>query len=194
MAPKTKFTRETIINAAFDIAKVEGINQISVRKVAEKMGSSIAPIYVNFVEIDELKAAVIHKVHMISQQMLTTKYTEDPFLNIGIASLKFSREYPVLFKDLIMNNTMYMQDVQPQADTILQQMKQAPTLTSFTDQEMGGILFKMKVFQMGLSVMDVNGLLPAVMDEQQLIELLESTGNDLILAAQSRRNVEEQNK
>jgi len=194
MAPKTKFTRETIINAAFDIAKVEGINQITVRKVAEKMGSSIAPIYVNFVEIDELKAAVIHKVHMISQQMLTTKYTEDPFLNIGIASLKFSREYPVLFKDLIMNNTMYMQDVQPQADTILQQMKQAPTLTSFTDQEMGGILFKMKVFQMGLSVMDVNGLLPAVMDEQQLIELLESTGNDLILAAQSRRNVEEQNK
>ncbi|WP_342507949.1 TetR/AcrR family transcriptional regulator [Sporosarcina sp. FSL K6-2383] len=192
MAPKTKFTRETIINAAFDIAKIEGINQITVRKVADKMGSSIAPIYVNFTEIEELKTSVIQKIHMISQQMLMTKYTEDPFLNIGIASLKFSREYPVLFKDLIMNNTMYMKDVQPPADTILQQMKQAPTLNGFTDQEMGGILFKMKVFQMGLSVMDVNGLLPTALDEQQLIELLESTGNDLILAAQSRRNMEEQ--
>ncbi|MEK5040308.1 TetR/AcrR family transcriptional regulator [Sporosarcina sp. FSL K6-3457] len=192
MAPKTKFTKEIIINAAFDIAKVEGINQITARKVAEKMGSSIAPIYVNFTEIEELKMAVIQQIHMISQQMLMTKYTEDPFLNIGIASLKFSRDYPVLFKDLITNNTKYMTDVQPPGDTILQQMKQAPTLTSFTDEEMGSILFKMKVFQMGLSVMDVNGLLPVPFDEQQLIELLESTGNDLILAAQSRHNEEEQ--
>ena len=47
MAPKNKFTKEEIINAAFDIAKVDGLGAITVRRVAQKLNSSIAPIYVN---------------------------------------------------------------------------------------------------------------------------------------------------
>lgn len=54
MAPKKKFTKDQIIDAAFEIARVEGVNSITIRKVAEKLGGSIAPIYVNFKEIGEI--------------------------------------------------------------------------------------------------------------------------------------------
>ena len=58
MGPKVKFTREQIIDAAFEIARTEGIDSITMRKIAEKMGSSVAPIYVNFNNVDELNEAL----------------------------------------------------------------------------------------------------------------------------------------
>lgn len=187
MAPKKKFSRDMIVAAAFDIAKVDGIDHITIRRVAEKMESSIAPIYVNFTDVDELKRAVLNKIHEVSQQMLMTQYSPDPFLNIGIASLKFAKEYSVLYRELIMNNR-YLLDVQPQMGNILELMKQSTDLDGFTDEEIMGILFKMSIFQMGLSIMDVNGLLPEGFNEEKLIELMESTGNDVIAATRMRKN------
>ncbi|HBQ87290.1 MAG TPA: TetR/AcrR family transcriptional regulator, partial [Syntrophomonas sp.] len=35
MGPKIKFTREQIIDVAFEIAETEGINGITMRKIAE---------------------------------------------------------------------------------------------------------------------------------------------------------------
>lgn len=41
MPPRTKFSKEAIIDAAFEIAKTEGIDSISVRKVADQLLSLI---------------------------------------------------------------------------------------------------------------------------------------------------------
>jgi len=71
MGPKVKFTREQIIDAAFEIVQTEGIDSITMRKIAEKMGGSVAPIYVNFKNVDELKDALIEKI--ISIQILLHK-------------------------------------------------------------------------------------------------------------------------
>jgi AcrR family transcriptional regulator len=187
MPPKTKFTKEAIIDAAFDIAKTEGIDSISVRKVADKLGSSIAPIYVNFTDVEELKQAVLAKVHEIASQMIKTEYSPNPFLNIGIAGLKFAREYNVLFKDLVFNSSRYVNQVNPSSTNIMEQMKQSHTLSGFSDEELGGILFKMRVFQLGLTVMDVNGMLPENFDEETIIRMLESAGQDVITAARLRQ-------
>src|SRR5690554_5426824 len=147
MAPKKKFSEEQIIAAAFDVAKLEGLDQITIRKVAERMGSSIAPIYVNFTEVEELKRAVMRKIRDVSERMLETKYSADPFLNVGIASLKFAREYPVLFRDLVMNNHPYLKEIQSPMGNILEQMKPSPNLEGLSDDELMGVLFKMQVFQ-----------------------------------------------
>ncbi|WP_159881823.1 TetR/AcrR family transcriptional regulator [Paenibacillus puerhi] len=188
MAPKTKFTKESIVSAAFEVAREEGIDHITIRKIAAKLGSSIAPIYVNFTDVEEVKQEVLTYIQRLSQQMLMTAYSPDPFLNIGIASLKFARQYPVLFKDLVMNTNRFVKDVQQPPGSLIDQMKQAPELVGFTDEELMDIFFKMQVFQMGISVMDVNGLLPEEADEEKLIKLLESTGKDIITAARMHKN------
>ena len=101
LGPKTKFTREQIIDAAFDIAKSEGIDSITMRKIAEKMGSSVAPIYVNFKNVDELNEALIEKIISISRQLLLEENTGNPFRDIGMASLRFAMEYSVIFRDMV---------------------------------------------------------------------------------------------
>ncbi|WP_053365189.1 TetR/AcrR family transcriptional regulator [Bacillus sp. FJAT-27245] len=188
MPPKKKFSREQIIDAAFDIARDEGLDGITIRKIAQRMGSSIAPIYVNFNDVEEVKNAVLGKMHDISLKMLKTNYSDDPFLNIGIASLKFAREYSVLFKDLILNNKTRLERVQPDIGSILGRMQKSEKLMEFTQEELSGISFKMRVFQLGLSVMDVNGMLPKGMEEEDLVRILQRTGEDIIEAARLRKN------
>lgn len=67
MPLKPKFTKEQIIDSAFQIAKEEGIDKITIRKVANHLGSSSAPIYVNFKDVQELKRAVIKKNRRMEQ-------------------------------------------------------------------------------------------------------------------------------
>ncbi|WP_372631058.1 TetR/AcrR family transcriptional regulator [Cohnella sp.] len=186
MPPKAKFSKEAIVDAALAIADREGLDAITIRKIADELGSSIAPIYVNFKDVEELKDAVLIRIVDLSAEMARTPYSPDPFLNIGIASLKFAREHPALFRELAVNNHPRLRDVQTPIGDLLAQMKRKPELELFSDEELMGILFKMRVFQLGLSVMDINGALPGA-SEEALVELLRQTGDDLIAAELARK-------
>ncbi|RED84254.1 MULTISPECIES: TetR/AcrR family transcriptional regulator [Cohnella] len=186
MPPKAKFTKEAIVDAALAIADREGLDAITIRKIADELGSSIAPIYVNFKDVEELKDAVLVRIFDLSAEMARTPYSPDPFLSIGIASLKFAREHPALFRELAVNNHPRLKDVQTPVTDLLSQMKGAPKLAPFSEEELMGILFKMRIFQLGLSVMDINGSLPGV-SEETLVELLRQTGEDLIAAELARK-------
>ncbi len=184
MPPKKKFSKQQIVDAAFDIARIEGIDNITIRKVAEKLGSSIAPIYVNFKDVDELTEEVVNKIFVVSQQLLQEENSGNPFRDIGVASIRFAKHYSVLFKDLVMNQNKFIKKLeQGSISDIIELMKQDADLKSFTNEELQEILLKMKIFQTGLSIMVANELLPDKFNEEKMIEILESTANDVIAAA-----------
>jgi len=188
MPPKPKFSREQIVEAAFEIAKAEGIDSITIRKVAEKLGSSIAPIYVNFTDVNELKSDVIKKTAKISNEMIYQYDTGNPFYDIGVASVKFAKEYSVLFRDLVLKQNDYHRDFEQEVDdNIIAQMKKDPDLSGFTTEGLMDILFKMRVFHMGLSVMVANGMLPQDFTEDKMIEILKDTATDVITASRLRK-------
>lgn len=188
MAPKNKFSKDQIIEAAFDIAKIEGIDSITIRRVAEGLESSIAPIYVNFTDINELKQAVIKKIYDLGKQMIESQNTGNPFRDIGIASLRFAKEYSVLFRELMIKNNNYLISYDEEmGDVLFEQMKNDPDLNSFSDEELKTILLKMRIFQLGLSVMTANELLPESFTEEKMIELLESTATDVIFSTHHRK-------
>jgi len=184
MGPKTKFSKEQIIDAAFAIASTEGIDKITMRKIAEKMGSSVAPIYVNFKNTDELMEALIEKIISISQQLIIEESQGDPFRDMGRASLRFAMEYSVLFRDLVLKNNHYMQEYdEKMMPELIKEMQKDPELQGFTVDELKTILLKMKVFQLGLSIMAANGLLPKEYTLQDIMDILSSTANDVIQSA-----------
>lgn len=190
MPPKKKFSRQQIIDKAFEVARIEGIEGLTARKVADELGSSVAPIYVSFNDIQELKKAVADKVFKISREMSKKEVTGDRFLDIGIASLRFAREYNVLFQELVMRKNNYMKGYKQElGNDIIQEISGDSELIDFTDEELMMIFLKMRVFQLGLSVMVANDLLPEEFDEEAQIELLASMGSDVITA--TRLNKEE---
>lgn len=183
MGPKVKFTKEQIIDAAFEIAKVEGLDSITLRKVAEKLGSSVAPIYVNFKDVNELMKALINRVIRISQQLLDEESTGNKFYDIGKASLRFAREYSVLFRDMVMKSNDYLKAYdEKELPVLIEETKKDPELKGFTENELKMILLKMRIFQIGLSVMVANGLLPKEYEDQDLLDILSSTAGDVILS------------
>lgn len=188
MGPKVKFTKEQIIDAAFEIAQTEGIDSITMRKIAEKMGSSVAPIYVNFKNVDELNEALIEKIIGISRQLLMEEDTGNPFSDVGNASIRFAMEYSVIFRDLVAKGNKYMQGYDEKMMPVLvEEMQKDPELKGFTVDELKTILLKMRIFQLGLSIMTANSLLPKEYKKQDVLDILSSTADDVIMSAKLRK-------
>lgn len=188
MPPKKKFSKQQIIDAAFEIAKSEGIEKITIRKVATRLGSSIAPIYVNFNDVNELIGVVVQKVFDVSQRLLIEQNSGNRFRDIGVASIRFAKGYPHLFRDLVMNSNDYMKGYDKgMGDELIMHMKKDPTLEGFTEDELKDILMKMKIFQTGLTVMVANRLFTDDINEEKMVEILDSAADDVIAAIRLRK-------
>lgn len=188
MAPKTKFTKQDIVLAAFDIAKTDGIESITIRKVAERLGSSIAPIYVNFNDVQELLQQVVERAFHVARGMIMEQQSGQPFRDIGMASLRFAKEYPVLYRDLMMKDNPHMKNTPEQLDEVIGLMRQDPELGGFSDQELQSILLSMQVFQTGLCVMVANDLFTKNVDGEQMMNMMDEAAEAFIRAAHARKH------
>lgn len=187
MAPKPKFTKQDIILAAFNIARAEGLDSVSIRKVADRLGCSIAPIYVNFADAEELMQRVVEHALHAAKQMITEQRTGQPFRDIGMASLRFAREFPLLYRDLIMKNNPHMKHNEEQLNDLVGLMKEDPDLAGFSIEELRGLLIKMQTFQTGLSVMVANDLFTTSLNEEQVMAMMNEAAEDFIRAARLRQ-------
>ncbi len=57
MPKNTFFTRDMLLDAAFEIFREEGLEAVSVRRIAAVTGSSTAPIYSCFANVEEMREA-----------------------------------------------------------------------------------------------------------------------------------------
>ena len=187
MPPKSKVSKEKIIEAAFEIAKKNGFSKVTARNVAKHLGCSVAPIYVNFETIDDLISAVVKRVFALSNELLAKQSGENMFENIGKASLEFARDYPILFRELVIEPNQYMKSYEEFEETMLQAMSEDKEISSLTFEERRKLLFKMRVFQLGLSVMVANGHIPSYLDEKAVEKLLMETGEELLQIQKSKK-------
>ena len=182
MPPKAKFSRQEIVDAAFGIAASEGFHGITARSVATRLGCSVAPIYVNFTAIEELVAAVIERVQALSGELLAREPGADLFENIGKASLAFAREYPVLFRELVLKPNPYLQSFEAVHEAMLDALAADRAMGTLSFEERRRLFLKMQIFQTGLQVMIANGLTPSWLDRAEAEELLLETGEELLAA------------
>ena len=70
MPPKPKFSREDIINAAFDIVQKSGADAMTAREVGKYLGTSSTPIFTAFNDMSELRAAVCDKARKVFDEYM----------------------------------------------------------------------------------------------------------------------------
>ena len=102
MPPKAKITREMIIDAAFEIARETGAENINARTVAERLKCSTQPVMYHFATIEALKRAVYAKADLFHTEYLMNikKPQEGVMLGIGLNYICFAIEEPYLFRFL----------------------------------------------------------------------------------------------
>lgn len=183
MPPTTRYDRNAIIEAAFDIARESGLSAVSTRSVAKRLGCSVAPIYQNFATIDELVAAVVERVFAMSDELMSAQ-EGSPFERMGKASLTFARTYPALFREMALEPNPFMASYDQVEGVMLGFMADDPELAHWSDAERRRLFLKMRVFQLGLSAMVANGHVPSWMDEKAIEGLLLETAEEIALGLQ----------
>lgn len=187
MPPKTQFEKETILDAAFEIACEEGFEAITARSVAGRLGCSVAPIYVNFAAIQDLTRAVVERVFRLSQEYLDRQEGPNAFENIGLAGLAFARDYPVLVRELATKPNPWLRDYEAQDDAMIEMMGRDPELTGWSVEERRQLFLQMRAFQLGLTLLVANNQVPSWFGMADLEQLVMQTGGALVRAGNIHR-------
>ena len=64
MPPKTKVTKDMVVNAAVEVIRKYGYGQVNARTVAEELRCSTQPVMYHFATIDSLKRAAWRRSSM----------------------------------------------------------------------------------------------------------------------------------
>lgn len=102
MPPKAKITKDMILDAAMEIAREEGAENINARTVSKKLNCSTQPVMYHFATIEELKKAVYVKVDCYHTEYLMNmeRQQKGVMLGIGLNYIRFAIEEPNLFRFL----------------------------------------------------------------------------------------------
>lgn len=106
MPPIVRFSREAVLNAAYQLIRREGPSALNARAVAKELGGSTQPIFRLFSGMEELKLAVTELAlttwkDCLRERLLGSAF---PYLTIGMSFLLFARDEPELFKLLFMRD------------------------------------------------------------------------------------------
>ena len=100
--PKAKVTKDMIIDAAFNVVREAGAENINARTVAKKLKCSTQPVMYHFETIEALKKAVYAKTDRFHTEYLMSAKNpqEGTMLGIGLNYIRFAIEEPLLFRFL----------------------------------------------------------------------------------------------
>lgn len=102
MPPKRRYSKEAIINTAFNALRDEGAESVNVRNIAAKSGCSTQPIMYYFDSIEQLKREVYLKADDFHTDYITniSGESKDMLKNIALRYIRFAVEERELFRFL----------------------------------------------------------------------------------------------
>lgn len=103
MPPRAKFSREEIIEAAFNIVRADGPLALTARALGLKLGSSARPVFTVFNSMEEVQQEVAAKARALYGAYIEKGLSETPaFKGTGEQYILFSIKEPKLFQLLFM--------------------------------------------------------------------------------------------
>ena len=103
MPPKPKYTKEEIVNAAFDLTREKGIDAVVAREVGKRLNTSSSPIFTIWSSMEELKEDVRRLAIQKYREYMADIFDYFPsFKEFGMRCVGFAAEEPNLFRLLFL--------------------------------------------------------------------------------------------
>ena len=104
MAPKYKFTKEEMVEAALQVVRTKGIGGLTAKTMADELGTSTQPIFTSFGSMEGIKREVYAAaVRVYDGYTDTGLKAEVPFFGVGMQYIQFAREEPELYRLLFLS-------------------------------------------------------------------------------------------
>ena len=103
MAPKNKFTKEEMVNAALRVVQAKGIDGLTAKTMADELGTSTQPVFTGFGSMDGVRQEVYAAAVRVYDGYANAGLQEDiPFLGVGMQYIRFAKEEPELYRLLFL--------------------------------------------------------------------------------------------
>ena len=104
MPPKPKYTKEEIVNAAYELTREKGIEAVAAREVGKRLNTSSSPVFTAWSSMDELKEEIWKMAKQKYQQYMADVFDYSPaFKEFGMRCVRFAAEEPNLFRLLFLS-------------------------------------------------------------------------------------------
>ncbi len=165
---KKIFTRELILDKAYELAKEVGLDKLSMRGVADSLSSSVAPIYESFTNKEDLLEALFNKI--IREDLESTTYFKR---NEKI--LLYGLNHPKLYMDMRKYGpkSYYLEEFY---GGLIDLMKKEERLKAFDEDVLKSLNFDITVYMNGLvSAYEVNSFSPPLKEGDYCQILMQAT-------------------
>ena len=193
MPPRTRITEELIAQAAIEVAKQSGYENINARTVSEQLHCSTQPIIYHFSTIDAMKRAAYARAdRMHTQYLMAASPDMHPILSIGLNYIRFAVNEPQLFRFLFQSgyakehSLLEMID-SPELIPVLSAMQEGTGLSRAKTKQ---VFLTVALFAHGYASLIANNGLEY--NEKTVAEHLEQAWNGALLAAMQEENKNEE--
>ena len=123
MPPKPKYTRDQIIDKAFEMTRKKGIDSVVARDLGKQLGTSSSPIFTAFKNMEELQQEVRKRAMKQFESYVSDAVNYSPaFKYVGMKMIEFAMREPKLFQLLYMrehnSNQTFSMLVEELGDTV----------------------------------------------------------------------------
>lgn len=99
MPPRAKYTREEIIDVAFQMTRESGIESVVARELGKRLGTSSSPIFTAFKNMEELQLEVRKVALKEFESYVSDALNYTPaFKYVGLKMIEFAVKEPKLFQ------------------------------------------------------------------------------------------------
>ncbi len=106
MPPKPKYTKEEIVNAAYELTRENGIDAVVAREVGKRLNTSASPIFTVWNSMEELKDEVRKLAQQKFQEYMDGIFDYTPaFKEFGMRWVAFADEEPNLYRLLFLSQS-----------------------------------------------------------------------------------------
>jgi AcrR family transcriptional regulator len=106
MTQRTTFTREMIVDAAFELTREVGWAGVTARTIAQRLGSSTMPLYSSLKSMEEIEGEVRRKAEELMHDYQRRPLAEERLLSSAVGYVVFARDEPNLFRFLFVDRPL----------------------------------------------------------------------------------------
>ena len=106
MPPKPKYTKEQVVDAAFELVRTRGIQTLTARELGKTLGVSSSPVFTIFKDMEELKGTVFRRAKQRFDDYMEVANSYFPaYKKRGMQWIRFASDEPQLFRWIFMANS-----------------------------------------------------------------------------------------
>ncbi len=112
MPPKVKITKKMVADAAFELVRTSGHENLNARTISEYLECSTQPVLYSFKTMDEIREAAYEIADGYHTRYIMPKDTDkNPMLTLGLNYVRFGQEEKNLFRFLFQTDKFGGKDV-----------------------------------------------------------------------------------